>query len=293
MKINAHIKSVAQKLLPVCGDIILATQEAWWITEAVTGRSKYELLSVQKELSSGELHNLSIFIDQRVQEKKPLQYILGIVPFCGLKVNVRKPILIPRPETEEWVSWLIDEYKAAGVAKFTALDLCTGSGCIGLALAKHFQQSIIVGTDINNDAITLARENCCNANLSNASFITSDLYAHLPSTFKFHLIVSNPPYLSIDEYCQLGDDVRKWEDSKAFLGGDDGMFFYQKILLDATQFLCPLESHDKELPNVVFEVGPAQNESLEKLLASFGIHKYTIHKDMQNKYRWVSIKVPI
>ena len=293
MKISDHIKDIAQRLLPICGNTTVATQEAWWIIEAVAGRKKYELLSTDKELSSDELFHISLFIKQRVLEKKPLQYILGRVPFCGLEVSIREPILIPRPETEEWVTWLISCYKAAGVANFTVLDLCTGSGCIALALAQQFQQSSILGIDINDDAISLARENCRNAYLSNVSFITSDLYAQLPRTFKYHLIVSNPPYLSIDEYRQLGDDVRRWEDSKAFLGGDDGMFFYQKILRDAPQFLYPLESYNKDLPNVVFEIGPAQEGCLEKLLASLGMHNYTIHKDMQCKRRWVSIKVPI
>ncbi len=284
-----EIKQLIPQLLPACKTPDLAEQEAWWLLEAVTQKSKSELLSRHLPLNQEQRAQLASCIAQRVQEHKPLQYILGSVPFCGLTIKVAPPILIPRPETEEWVTWLIELYQKAGITTFTALDLCTGTGCIGLALAKHFPSATVLGLDLNEDAITLANENKRINNLSNISFITSDLYQNVPTEFTCNLIVSNPPYLSADEYNDLDVDVQKWEDRNALVGNDNGMIFYRQIVDQAAQFIRPLSPSHKTLPNLILEIGPAQEDRIEQLMAELRIAKYTIHKDLQGKNRWISL----
>jgi release factor glutamine methyltransferase len=275
---NNLIKQLIQQILPICKTPTLAEQEAWWLLEAVTHKSKSQVLNGHVTLTPQERDHLAILVTQRVREHKPLQYLLGSVPFCGLTINVRPPILIPRPETEEWVTWLIDVYHKAGIATFTALDLCTGTGCIGLALAKHFPLATVVGVDSNADAIALACENKCNNNLNNITFVTSNLYAALSSTFTSNLIVSNPPYLSSDEYDQLDADVRMWEDRDALVGGHNGMLFYREILQGVPKFLQPL-------PSLM------QDACLEQLLSELCITDYVLHTDMHGKRRWISFNL--
>ncbi len=290
---NKHIKQLIQQLLPTCENSMLAEQEAWWLVEAVTNKSKSGLLSNPAPLSQAQIERLDALVMQRVQEHKPLQYLLGSVPFCGLTINVRPPTLIPRPETEEWTTWLIDCYKKSGIETFAVLDLCTGTGCIGLAIAKHFSGTTIIGVDLKQEAIVLANENKHINKLTNISFIASDLYENLPTNFTCHLIVSNPPYLSFDEYTQLDTDVRNWEDRDALVGDDNGMIFYRQILQHASKYLRKLPQMKVSVPNVILEVGPAQDIYLEQLLSELHIAEHTIHKDMQSKKRWVSLVVPI
>lgn len=284
-----YFNQLVQQLLPASNNRILAEQEAWWLLEAVTRTNKSSLLSNPPTLTQQQLNILAAFITQRVKEHKPLQYVLENVPFCGLTIKVKPPILIPRPETEEWVTWLIDLYKKAGITDFTAIDACTGSGCIGSALAQHFPQAKIIGIDINPSAIDLANQNKHHLNLSNISFITADICKPLPQNVVGHLLVSNPPYLTPTEYTLLDPDVRQWEDRTALVGGHDGMLFYQTILNQAAKILQPLTSRTVHLPNVIIEVGPAQDKMLEKLLASMHITTYAIHKDLQGNRRWIAI----
>ncbi len=283
------IAQIIQQLLVATQDPQHAEQEAWWLLEAITNKSRTDLLARNYRITQEEQAQLAHAIKQRVVNHKPLQYILGDVPFCGLTMRIRPPILIPRPETEEWVTWLIEGYQKAAITTFTALDLCTGSGCIALALAKHFPHATILGVDINPEAIKLADENKQANNLNNVTFLTSDLYENLPTDVSCNLIVSNPPYLAPEEYQQLEADVRNWEDERAFVGGSDGMIFYHRILSQAAQWLQP--SMAKKLPQVVMEIGPAQEEHLEPLLKQLNITAYIIHRDLQGRQRWISLSL--
>lgn len=288
---NAYLKQLAQQLLPICKNQLLAEQEAWWLLEIVTQKTKHELLLSPFTLTNEQVSKLADLVTQRVQNHKPLQYIAGDTPFCGLTIKVQPPILIPRPETEEWTTWLIEQYKKAKVSKFTAVDLCTGTGCIGLALAKNFPQATVIGIDINPAAIALANENKAINKITNISFVTSDLFSALPSTFCCHMVVSNPPYLTPSEYNQLDPDVRAWEDRAALVGGHDGMLFYHQIFNQIPKLLQPL-TPSAQLPNVVLEIGPAQEHQLNQLLNSLSSTTYTIHHDLQGKQRWLAITLP-
>ena len=282
------IRKISKKLEACCNEKLYAEQETWWLLEKVTNKSKANLLASDNiDLSEQQQKQLAEWVSQRVEEQKPIAYILGSVPFCNLEIKVRPPILIPRPETEEWVSWLIEEIKKHNITTFTALDLCCGSGCIGLALAKAFPKSKILGIDINPQAIKLSNENKEFNKTGNIDFIESNLYQKLSPDFKCDLIVSNPPYLAKSELDDLSSEVKKWEDKKALVAGDHGMDFYHKILKDARKFLNPT---DKSLPNIILEVGPAQKE-IASVFEKYNFHNFKQFKDLQGKLRWYSCRI--
>ncbi|MFA6535432.1 MAG: peptide chain release factor N(5)-glutamine methyltransferase [Candidatus Babeliales bacterium] len=278
------IHNMASQLESCCKDKINAEQEAWWLVEKLTNKSKTWLLSnPNRSFSASEQEQLTQWIIDRVQHNKPLAYILGSVPFCDLEILVKPPILIPRPETEEWVSWLIEQLKQANFTKFIALDLCCGSGCIGLAIAKAFPKSKIIGIDINPEAIKLSIENKNHNKIENIDFIQSDLFQNLPSNFSCNLIVSNPPYLAKQELANLDPDVKDWEDHMALVAQDEGMYFYHKIFTESPKFLLPIES---SIPQIVVEIGPAQR-TIENILPTYKFKNFILYKDMQHQGRWV------
>lgn len=278
------IATISHQLESCCKDKINAEQEAWWLLEKLTNKNKTGLLAERElQISDTQQAQLTQWITDRVRHNKPLAYILGSVPFCDLDILVKPPILIPRPETEEWVSWLIERLKQANFTKFTALDLCCGSGCIGLAIAKAFPESKIIGTDINPEAVKLSIENKNHNEIRNIEFIQSDLFQNLPSNFSCDLIVSNPPYLTKKELSLLNLEVKNWEDHLALVAQDEGMYFYHKIFKEAPKYLVPI---NMSIPQIVVEIGPAQ-KTIENILPSYKFKKFILYKDMQYKNRWI------
>ncbi len=283
------VQRIAKKIeTALCADHVSAEQEAWWILEKITGFSRAHLLFLSEQaLTKNQETNLEKMLKQRTDEKMPLQYILGSVPFCGLDILVRSPILIPRPETEEWVSWLINLFTSMSHMPLKILDLCTGTGCIALALGRAFPESTIIGVDINPDAIILANKNKMHNDISNVTFLCSDLYSALACGQTFHLIVSNPPYITQKEYASLDASVIFWEDLQALVAKDDGMAIYQRIIQDAHSYL---EQHPfikkQNLPVLVLESGttPQAIQSLLLLENFSNSHNFV---DMQRKIRCI------
>ena len=220
----------------------LADQEALWILEFITGKSHAELLtSTNIELSEAQQDKIVEIIRKRVQEHEPLQYLLGTAPFLGLHFIIRPPVLIPRPETEEICNWLIKRIEQLPDAKKTAfsiLDIGTGSGCIALSLAYNLPYATILGVDIEDEAIALSKENAQHLGLSHARFIKSDLYEGIQNRKHcFDIIISNPPYISPEEYTDLDESVRNWEDRRALVAEDQGLAIIQRIIAGAQEFL--------------------------------------------------------
>lgn len=265
-----------------------AEQEAWWIVEKITGLPKARLLFLNTHtLTENQKLTLEKMLKQRTDEKMPLQYILGSVPFCDLDILVKTPILIPRPETEEWVNWLINLFAPARQTSLKILDLCTGTGCIALALAHAFPKSSIIGIDINPEAITLANKNKTHNAISNVTFLISDLYASLIQGQGFHLIVANPPYITEKEYATLDASVTTWEDRQALVADHNGMALYQRIIQDAHTYLEPhhlMKTHN--LPAIVLESGTAP-ETIQSLLLTKNFSNSHNFSDMQHKIRCV------
>ena len=174
------------------------------------------------------------------------------------------------------------EYK-----KLEILDLCSGSGCITLALAKELPNSKIIGIDINKKAIELSLENKQYNQISNATFLESNLYEAVAG-LKFDLIVSNPPYISEDDWKELDDEIKNWEDKNALVANNDGLAIYEKIIFHAQNFLNKksiLNSYD--LPQLALEIDPKQIKPTINLLEECKFKKIDVIKDLTNKERLV------
>ena len=199
---------------------------------------------------------------QRRCKREPVAYIRGFKEFWSLKIKVTPAVLIPRPETETLVEKVVEilrpstGLRASGnrsghgessipghgepVEPCTILDLCTGSGCIAAALATELPDAQITVADISKEALDVARENLAFAK-ERITFIQSNLFEKIPppSTGKFDLIVSNPPYIPSTQITQLFPEVSRYEPRLALDGGPDGLAFIDKIKQTAPNFLNP------------------------------------------------------
>lgn len=289
--IIALIQETAERLLSLHASKETATQATWWLLEKVTGHSKAMLLAQKQiNLSTEQQQKLDFFIIQRLEHKVPLQYLLETVPFCNVTIQVQSPILIPRPETEEWVTWLLALLKKIPNQPLNVLDLCTGTGCIGLALAANLPRAQVWAVDINPQAIALAKKNQQFNNVTNITFLTGDLFASLPANFSCDLIVSNPPYLSQQEYVDLSSSVKNFEDKQALVAKNNGLEFYTRILEKAPNLLTTSILNPYTLPNLVFEIGTAQ-ANIEDQLKKYPIKQFHIHRDLQGRRRWVAVEI--
>ncbi len=281
------IKEVALQLGQRCSDQQNAEREAWWLLEKLTGQFEAELLAVSMIILTQEQdEQLQNWISQRVHNKKPLQYILGSVPFNHLDILISPPILIPRPETEEITAWVIDLIKSNAAGKMDILDLCTGSGCIALSLAKALPEAVVTGSDINVQAVVLAEKNKKLNSIGNANFMVSDLYGQLDMQKKFDLIMSNPPYLSADSYQQVADEIRLWEDPRALIADHKGMAIYERILHDVKTYLKKPKAKTP-IPQLVLEIGIDQI-SIKDLVLKAGFFRVELFNDMSGKPRWLA-----
>jgi len=187
-------------------------------------------------------------IVERRTKREPLQYILGHVDFLGLKIKVGRGVLIPRPETEILAEEAIKtvKRKLLGVRKtfphtsrFTPLrflDLCAGSGCLALSLAREFRDVQVYGTDTSATAIQYAQENAASNGIKNIIFMKGSLFEPVKE-LTFDLIVSNPPYIKSNDIKDLQPEIKDWEPQDALNGGKDGLDYYRFIISSASNYL--------------------------------------------------------
>jgi release factor glutamine methyltransferase len=241
------------------------------LVDEQTGAS---LINILKELTTG----------------KPVQYIFGETEFYGLRFKVNQSVLIPRPETEELVAWMIEEVQirnlpAVGRPKSeirNILDFGTGSGCIAIALKKHLPGSKIYGLDISSDALKTAGQNAILNNTA-IEFMQGDILdpGNIKFETKFELIVSNPPYISMAEKERMHTNVIDFEPYDAlFVPDKDPLIFYKHIIDFACDYLSP-----KGL--LFFEVNQNFGNSIKSLLADKGFFNVELKKDMQGKDRMI------
>jgi release factor glutamine methyltransferase len=256
----------------------LAQQEAIWLLEHITEKKYSHLLDFK--LSAEQLGQLNQYIDQINQSHKPLAYIIGWVPFLDLTISVKPPILIPRAETEEWVHKLIQKITPQAEKINNILEIGTGSGVIALALAQSLPKAQIWATDINPQALDLAKHNANLNEIKNIRFIKSDLFQELKGQ-KFDLIISNPPYIPEKAANTMALSVTKWEDQGALFAGDDGIDILEKIIKLAPEHL----SNQPDLPfQLVLEIDITQNEIIPKITKKSGLD-CAIEKDLFDNWR--------
>jgi release factor glutamine methyltransferase len=214
-------------------------------------------LSFDKPLSETELNLYREFIKKRGM-RIPLQYIIGYVEFYGLRINVNKNVLIPRPETELLVEKIIEESKKKNINR--VLDIGSGSGNIALAIAKNIPQASVVGADISRDAIKVAQKNALDNLITNVEFLNLDiLNDDLQIIDKFDLVVSNPPYVSLNDFNNLEPELKDYEPRIALTDESDGLTFYKRIITLSKSIL-------NNGGKILFEIGKGQHNQISNLL---------------------------
>ena len=207
--------------------------------------------------------------------KIPVQYLVGNVDFYGYTYKVNKNVLIPRFETEELVENTIKLIKEKFNKKVSILDLCTGSGCIGITLKKEIAADVTL-SDISRKALKVAKENSKNLNIK---VIQSDLLKKIND--KYDVIISNPPYISYNE--EIMDIVKNNEPSIALYADNNGLYYYEEILKNIS----------KNLNNeflIAFEIGKKQKKDIMNIANKYLKNiKITCKKDMQNRDRMIFI----
>ena len=241
-------------------------------------RTELYLNSRSLAFKNKELKTLEKILKDRGR-LKPIQYILGHAEFMGLRLNVKKGVLIPRPETEILVETAINKVKELRLKtkdlKLKILDIGTGSGCIAISLVKFLQNTHLVAIDVSNEALNLARENArTNQVDGRIIFLESDLFNHnfFKNDIKFDMIVSNPPYVPTKEI-GLFDAKTNSEPRVALDGGKDGLDFYRRINKVAGRFL-----EGEGL--LILELGYGQAEKIKEIFSKKWIVEKII-KDYQ------------
>lgn len=253
------------------------TQEYLWLLKKVTGKSLVEIIIHPPQLTQEQQKQLDVWEHEHTVLHKPIAYILGSVPFCGLEILVEPPVLIPRPETEEWVDALIKELHSTPL---NIADVCTGSGCIALALAHAFPESSVTGFDIADHALTLAQKNKDLLGIANVTFAKSDLLSNTHDLFD--VIVSNPPYIAPHELESLEPSVRNWEDAHALIAQQNGFELIQRLIVQARS-----KFKKNSLGLLVLEVGHTQAPTVCTMLEQARYTDIKTRRDFANKERVV------
>jgi release factor glutamine methyltransferase len=175
---------------------------------------------------------------QRRAQREPVAYLVGHREFFSLDLKVTPDVLIPRPDTETLVLEAIAAAKTRTEPQ--VLDLCTGSGCVAIAVAKNCPTAQVTATDLSSAALEIARENVVTHKLSErVALLEGDLFAAVPTSQRFDIIASNPPYVPTAEIAKLEADVRAFEPKAALDGGVDGLDVIRRLLHEAPEWLLP------------------------------------------------------
>lgn len=233
-------------------------------------------LQFERPLTEAELEKIRPLVRRRAQHE-PLQYILGETEFHGLKLKVDRRALIPRPETEQLVERVV---AACVVPPARILDLGTGSGAIGLALAQAFPTTAVTATDLSEDALALARENAVACGVAErVRFVRSSWFENVPAE-SFDLIVSNPPYLTERETAETALEVRGFEPLPALTAKNEGLADLLTIIAGAGNYLTPCGL-------LALETGIAQHAALTEAAGAAGFESIESQRDLTGRDRFI------
>lgn len=251
----------------------------------VLGLQRIELYVHFDRVVAGDKLKVLHELVKRAGEHEPIAYLIGRTEFYSLEIKVNRDCLIPRPETELLAERGI-EFLRKRTGRQYVCDLCTGSGCVAVAVAKGVKDVGIIATDICDAAISVAAENVAHHALGETiKLLCGDLFAPIIEGLdktRFDLIVSNPPYISTSEYETLDKNVKEYEPKKALHAGDDGLDVYRRTIEQANE-------HLKDDGALMLEIGYAQGQAIKGLLEAAGcFSEITIEKDFQNNDRVVT-----
>ncbi|MDR1528099.1 MAG: peptide chain release factor N(5)-glutamine methyltransferase [Puniceicoccales bacterium] len=242
---------------------------------------RYNRLSLYLHLNDNmEGHLLSQFqhMVSRRGSREPLQYIVGEVDFHGLSIAVDRNVLIPRHETEELVDIIISRFGNRPIGSI--LDLGTGSGAIGLALAKHFPKANVLAVDTSQNALLTAQKNAIRNRMANIRFMVSDWLENVDGIFD--MIISNPPYLTDKEFENVQDEIKKFEPKCALVAKNNGLADIFKIISTTGRSLAK----DGVL---ALETGSFQHESIASFAKNY-FGKFESMDDLSGKNRFVFLQ---
>ena len=215
---------------------------------------------------------------RRLKKNEPVQYVIGRETFCGLTFEVGPDVLIPRPETQELVRWIVDDWRENAACRI--LDIGTGSGCIAVSLAKLLEGAVVDGWDVSEGALQVAGRNA-RRNDVEVGFLRKDVLSALPGKERYDVIVSNPPYIAEKEKVVMDANVLDWEPSLAlFVPDDDPLLFYRTIAVLAKEMLT-------ENGLLYYEINQAYGPDTVQMLKSLGYSSVELKKDIWGNNRMI------
>jgi release factor glutamine methyltransferase len=299
MKMNEAENWIRQQLIAMY-DEREASSIASMVMENVTGLARVDRLTKKDEpLVVQQLHHLTE-IAQRLGQHEPIQYVLGECFFHGLKLYVNNHVLIPRPETEEMVEWIINDVNASGknvfhrkegeadeTTQLKILDVGTGSGCIALALKKAMPKAEIWGCDVSEEALNIARRNGAQLDIrvdfQGINFLDESQQISLPTV---DIIVSNPPYIPEKDKATMRLNVLTHEPHSAlFVPNDDALIFYKTLALFGHKRLY-------ENGCVYVEISESAANETVQVFKDAGYQHVEVKQDMQGKDRMLKATRP-
>lgn len=232
--------------------------------------SLYLILHLDNEVTNDDVDRYKRIVEERI-DRKPVAYITGTKEFMGLDFKVNEHTLIPRPETELLVEHITRVYKEK--PSLSILEIGVGCGCISIAIAKELKNANIIGVDISEKALEVAKENLMKHEVEDrVKFIFSDLLLSVED-MDFDIIVSNPPYIRTKDLDNLQKDITMYEPLKALDGGEDGLYFYRKIIKESA-------SHLNRKGLLILEIGHDQAEDVMKIMEDNEYYGIRTFKDL-------------
>lgn len=271
MRIATKLKQAQRELLEANRDVSTAE---WWLMHVLDVDRTGLLIRLSDELTMEETASFDAGFD-RLLAGEPVQHLIGHAPFYGRMFEVNRDVLIPRPETEELIEWVVAHVR--DVSDDDIVDIGTGSGAIAVTLSLELGVRVQT-VDISREAIAVAKRNAA-ALGANVSFYEGDCLAPIADD-SIRVLVSNPPYIEADEL--LDETVAGYEPHLALFGGADGLDFYRTIIADSMRVLCA----DWQL--IAFEIGYNQGQVVKSYLSErYPAAETGILKDINGKDRIV------
>ena len=236
------------------------------------------------ELTEEDEQKYFQLINKHIKDDTPLSHLVGFEYFYDRKFKVTSDVLSPRMETEELVYKVIDYIRKNNLTNIKILDLCTGSGIIGITLKKELEEFDvkILASDISSRALTVAKENASSLE-ADISFVESDLFSNIQD--KFDIIVSNPPYIAHDDKKTIKENVLNYDPHLALFAGEEGMYFYRNIIEKSRSYL-------NEKGIMFFEIGYDQKEKIITL-GENNKFETVVYKDINGRDRIAVLKSQI
>lgn len=250
------------------------------LTEHFLGLSRVEIaMQLDKELTDLQLRDFEKSI-HRLGKEKPIQYITGVTDFYGLRFAVNNNVLIPRPETEELVDWIVKDQELVGNKRLKILDIGTGSGCIAISLAKYLKGASVSAIDISDAAIHVAKENAVKNGVE-VTFFQKNILKEESLEEKYDVIVSNPPYVREVEKQEMKANVLENEPHQAlFVTNQKPLIFYKKITELAKK---ALHSDGK----LYFEINQYLGKETVNMIKSHGFASVKLKQDIYQNDRMI------